>query len=116
MNFEREFLDSLLENQITGTQTMLGNGDKPSDRDVTDGTSNTILAVEAQRDVPLTKPEDIPFDPKLPLPQIGGFTPDGANVLFGDGSVRYIRKTISPAALKALITRAGGEVISSDAD
>jgi len=104
-----------LENQITGTQTMLGNGDKPSDRDVTDGTSNTILAVEAQRDVPLTKPEDIPFDPKLPLPQIGGFTPDGANVLFGDGSVRYIRKTISPAALKALITRAGGEVISSDA-
>jgi prepilin-type processing-associated H-X9-DG protein len=104
-----------LENQITGTQTMLGNGDKPSDRDVTDGTSNTILAVEAQRDVPLTKPEDIPFDPKLPLPQIGGFTADGANVLFGDGSVRYIRKTISPAALKALITRAGGEVISSDA-
>lgn len=53
-----------LENQITGTQTMLGNGDKPSDRDVTDGTSNTILAVEAQRDVPLTKPEDIPFDSK----------------------------------------------------
>ena len=94
---------------------MLGNGDKPSDRDVTDGTSNTILAVEAQRDVPLTKPEDIPFDPKLPLPQIGGFTEHGANVLFGDGSVRYIRKTISPAALKALITRAGGEVISSDA-
>jgi len=104
-----------LENQITGTQTMLGNGDKPSERDVTDGTSNTILVVEAQRDVPLTKPEDIPFDPKLPLPQIGGFTPDGANVLFGDGSVRYIRKTISPAALKALITRAGGEVIRSDA-
>ena len=99
---------------FTGAQTMLGKGDKPSFMDVTDGSSNTILAVEAQREVPWTKPEDIPFDPELPLPQIGGFTPDGTNVLFGDGSVRYIKKTINPAVLKALITRAGGEVISTD--
>ncbi len=101
---------------FTGAQTMLGNGDKPSIANVRDGCANTLLAVEAQRDVPWTKPEDIPFDPDLPLPQIGGFTPDGANVVFGDGSVRYIRKAIvSPATMKALITRDGGEVLSSDA-
>jgi prepilin-type processing-associated H-X9-DG protein len=99
---------------FSGKQTILGSGDKPSLLSVTDGTSNTILAVEANRDVAWTKPEDIPFDPELPLPQIGGFTPDGANVAFGDGSVRYIKKTISPAVLKALVTPAGGEVISSD--
>jgi hypothetical protein len=99
---------------FTGKLTMLGKGDKPSFVDITDGTSNTILAVEAQREVPWTKPEDIPFDPELPLPQIGGFAPYGATVLFGDGSVRSIKKTIGPAAMKALITRAGGEVISSD--
>ncbi len=100
---------------FTGAQTMLGKGDKPSYADVTDGASNTILAFEAKRNVPWTKPEDIPFDPKLPVPQIGGFTQDGANVVFGDCSVRYLRKAInSPAVLKALITRAGGEVISSD--
>ncbi len=93
---------------------MLGKGDKPTFTDVTDGTSNTILAVEAKREVPWTKPEDIPFDPELPLPQIGGFSPDGTNVLIGDGSVRYIKKTIGPAVMKALITRDGGEVVSSD--
>ena len=99
---------------FTGAQTMLGKGDKPSFMDITDGTSNTFLAVEAQRDIPWTKPEDIPFDPGLPLPQIGGFTPDGANVLLGDGSVRYIKKSIRPEVMKALITRAGGEVVSAD--
>ncbi len=100
---------------FTGAQTLLGKGDKPSFTDVTDGLSNTILAVEAKREVPWTKPEDIPFDPQLPLPQIGGFTPDGANVLFGDGSVRTLKSTINPTVMKALITRAGGEVIASDA-
>jgi len=101
---------------FTGPQTMLGKGDKPSYADVTDGASNTILAVEAKRDVPWTKPEDIPFDPRLPVPPIGGFTQDGATVVFGDCSVRYLRKAIkSPEVMRALITPAGGEVINSEA-
>jgi hypothetical protein len=96
---------------FTGPETILGKGDKPSFVDVTDGTSNTILAVEAKRDIPWTKPEDIPFDSKLPLPEVGGFSPDGFDALFGDGSVRHIKKSINPILFKALITRAGGEVI-----
>jgi hypothetical protein len=99
---------------FTGPDTMLGKGDKPFVADVTDGTSNTLLAVEAKREIPWTKPEDIPFDPQGPLPELGGFSPDGFNALFGDGSVRFIKNTAAPAVLKALITRAGGEVISSD--
>jgi prepilin-type processing-associated H-X9-DG protein len=86
----------------------------PSLMQFTDGTSNTILAVEAKRDVPWTKPEDIPFDPNVPLPELGGFTPDGFNALFADGSVRYLKKLIAPTTLKALITRDGGEVLSND--
>jgi len=87
----------------------------PTFMDFTDGISNTILAVEAKRNIPWTKPEDIPFNPNGPLPELGGFTPDGFNACFADGAVRYLKKAINPIAFKALITRAGGEVISSDA-
>ncbi len=38
----------------------------------------------------------------------------GANFVMGDGSVRFIRDTISPAAFSAMGTRAGGEVINVD--
>ena len=86
----------------------------PGIMQITDGTSNTILAVEAQREIPWTKPEDIPFFPNGPMPELGGFTPDGFNAAFADGSVRYIKKAIKPNVLKALITRDGGEVISLD--
>jgi hypothetical protein len=80
----------------------------------TDGTSNTILTTEAAKAVPWTKPQDIDFDPKaadlkgLGLDDVGGF-----NAGLADGSVRHIAKTIDIKTLKALITRAGGEVIPS---
>src|SRR5262249_42832414 len=99
---------------FSGKEALLGSGSNPVIADITDGMHRTILAVEAHREVPWTKPEDIPFDATNPLPQLGGFTPEGANVLFGDGSVKYIKKTSSQDLLKALITRAGGEVVSSD--
>jgi prepilin-type N-terminal cleavage/methylation domain-containing protein/prepilin-type processing-associated H-X9-DG protein len=38
----------------------------------------------------------------------------GANVLFGDGSVKFIKSTINQKIWWALGTRAGGEVVSSD--
>jgi prepilin-type processing-associated H-X9-DG protein len=77
---------------FTGKDTLLGSGSNPVIADISDGMHRTILAVEARREIPWTKPEDIPFDAAMPLPQIGGFTPDGANVLFGDGSVSISRK------------------------
>jgi prepilin-type processing-associated H-X9-DG protein len=38
----------------------------------------------------------------------------GANVVFADGSVHFLRDSISLATLRALSTRAGGEVIAED--
>lgn len=42
------------------------------------------------------------------------FHTGGCNFLLGDGSVRFIRQTISTFTMSALVTRAGGEVISGD--
>ena len=82
---------------------------------ITDGTSNTILAIECQREVPWTKPEDIDYDPKnFPgpaIPELKPFAEEGFVSLFADGSARFLKKAITPSVLKALISRAGGEVI-----
>jgi prepilin-type processing-associated H-X9-DG protein len=40
--------------------------------------------------------------------------PGGANVLMGDGSVRFIRQSINLLTWQALSSRCGGEVISAD--
>ena len=41
--------------------------------------------------------------------------PGGINSLFCDGSVRFIKTAINPKVWHALITKAGGEVVSQDA-
>jgi hypothetical protein len=74
------------------------------------------MIVEAAEAVPWTKPVDLPFDPKKPLPKLGGLFDGNFNVVLGDGSVRWINKTIHPDALKAFITPNGGEVIPFDFD
>ena len=40
--------------------------------------------------------------------------PGGANMLFGDGSVRFLKETTAQPVLMALGTRNGGEVVSAD--
>jgi prepilin-type processing-associated H-X9-DG protein len=38
----------------------------------------------------------------------------GANVLLGDGSVRFIKSTVNVVSWQAVGTRRGGEVVSAD--
>jgi hypothetical protein len=83
-------------------------------RDILDGTSNTIMFVEAANAVPWTKPEDLPYDPDKPLPKLGGLFPGGFNAALCDGSVRFVPKTVSEKTLRAAITRSGGEVLGPD--
>jgi prepilin-type processing-associated H-X9-DG protein len=77
---------------------------------ITDGLSNTIMAVEAKRDIPWTKPEDLAYDAKKPLPKFGGYYPEGFNAAFCDGSVRFLSNSIAEQVMRAIITRSGGEV------
>ncbi|MGO9470436.1 MAG: DUF1559 domain-containing protein [Isosphaeraceae bacterium] len=65
---------------LTGETTTFGaaaRGKEPAHTiaDISDGMSNTIMAVEAKREIPWTKPEDIPFDPKGALPELAGSIP-----------------------------------------
>jgi len=48
------------------------------------------------------------------LAKVSSNHPGGANVCFGDGSVKFIKSTISIPTWWALGTRANGEVISAD--
>jgi prepilin-type processing-associated H-X9-DG protein len=79
--------------------------------DVTDGTSNTLLVAESKEPVPWTAPEDMSAAGGI---HPGSHHPNGFNALFADGSVRFIKYVVSPAVIDALLTRAGGEVVSSD--
>jgi hypothetical protein len=82
---------------------------------VTDGTSNTIFAVQAFEQVPWAAPRDFKYDPNGPLPKFGHPEMRGVfHVLMVDGSVRVMRDTVSDRTLRAMITRNGGEVVEHD--
>ncbi len=76
-----------------------------------DGLSNTILVVEAKRDIPWTKPEDIPYDPQKPIPELGGVFPGGFHAVLADGSVEFIPDGFEPKDLRTLITTSGNEAL-----
>ena len=48
------------------------------------------------------------------LSAIGSLHPGGANVVMGDGSVRFLSQSLPQATLSMLCTRADGEVITGD--
>jgi len=78
-------------------------------QDIKDGTSNTIMIVEAGTAVPWTKPEDIVFAPQQPLPRLGGSL-GGFNVLMVDASVRFIRAgSVPEQTLRNAITINDGQ-------
>jgi prepilin-type processing-associated H-X9-DG protein len=80
--------------------------------DITDGIGNTIMIAEAATPVPWTKPDDLDFTPDGPLPRLGWHYNNRCHMLFVDGHVAAIRNTVSPATLRALITRNGGEMVN----
>lgn len=46
--------------------------------------------------------------------EIFSFHPGGANCLFGDGSVKFMKATTNLVVLRSVVTLAGGEVVSAD--
>ncbi len=102
---------------FVGKGALFEEGEGLGIQNVTDGTSNTIMVVESKDAVPWSKPDDLKFD-MAAKPSLNGAAsshPGGFNAAFADGSVRFIKNAVNLITFKALITRASGEVVSSDA-
>lgn len=80
---------------------------------IRDGTSNTILMVEADSDAAViwTKPDDLTIDLKRPLEHLGKLRPQGFLAVMADGSVHAIAIDRGNEFVKALFTAQGGEPI-----
>lgn len=74
----------------------------------TDGTSNTILIVEAGNAVPWTKPEDLHYAEDEPLPELGGLFPDVIHAAFADGKVHTLTRKYDETQLRYAITISDG--------
>src|SRR5262249_20600373 len=82
---------------------------------IPDGTSNTIMAVEATTAVPWTKPADIPFDMKKEVPKFGKAFGERPLAVMCDGSTRVLDlKRISKETLKNAINPSDGNVLGQD--
>lgn len=95
---------------FTGKDALFGTGKKTL-VGITDGTSNTIMTVEAGDPVIWTKPADVAYDAKKPLPNLGGMFDGNFNVGLVDGSVMWVRKGFDEKTMRGAITPNGGEVI-----
>jgi beta-lactamase regulating signal transducer with metallopeptidase domain len=78
---------------------------------IPDGSGDTILFVEAKRNIPWTKPEDIPFDPNKPVPEVGGFVEGQFSAAFADAHAARMRTDKIKDQLKWLIMRNDGHPI-----
>lgn len=93
-------------------------------RDFRDGTSNTILIVEARDGVPWTKPADLQYDPTGPLPPLGKTyrarrllpvqQPKWFRAAMADGHSVSVPHSISEATLRSAITRNGEDQLGPD--
>tara|TARA_R110002095_G_scaffold150422_1_gene130093 strand:- start:210076 stop:210651 length:576 start_codon:yes stop_codon:yes gene_type:complete len=104
--------DGYALSHFVGNKLVLKSGTDISFKEMHDGTSNTIMAMEIGEHfkpwgdpTSLTEPVNVIGPDKKTLSEGRSF------ILMGDGRVRFINKNIAPAILKALSTPAGGEEV-----
>lgn len=122
----REFQDPTPGNNITtatpyrcfvgGGAVFTPDGKPVPINSVSDGTSNTFLFVEAFDTVPWAQPKELTYSTTAPLPKLGSAAANrgGFNAAMADGSVRFIRNTVSDATLRKYIEKADGQLITEE--
>jgi hypothetical protein len=79
---------------------------------ITDGSSNTLVVAEAADPVVWTKPDELEYDPKKPVPKLGGVFEAGFHGLFADGSVKFLPKSTDEQTVRNLIDAGDGNVVN----
>ena len=108
----------------TGPKTVGANPKGTAIRDIADGTSNTLLVVEAcGAQIVWTEPRDVDVSVQPTGINLKGNAPGhsagwlssyhagGTQALLADGSVRFVSAKSDPAVLKKLATVDGGELV-----
>lgn len=84
-------------------------------RSFADGTSNTILAVEAAEPCVWSKPDDLPYDAMKPLPKLGGLFNGDFHVVFADGTVKTgSSKKMDADEFRLLLTMSDGQNMNAE--
>lgn len=98
---------------LTGENTLFPGDRAISFKEITDGTSNTLMIVEADDAAAViwTKPEDLEFDVENPKKHLGNLHPNGIFITtVGDGSVLQISaKTTSEEKMRNWLLRNDGK-------
>jgi prepilin-type processing-associated H-X9-DG protein len=97
----------------TGPNTLFDGEKGAGIQAIIDGTSNTVMAVEANADraVVWTAPDDLEIDADDPHDGLGEFQPGLIMVLFADGSVHQLPATLDAETLANLFNPRDGNVI-----
>jgi type II secretory pathway pseudopilin PulG len=98
---------------ISGPGTVFPGNQKVKFANITDGTSNSAMFVEADPGsaVEWTRPVDWKMDPDDPMQGLGHLRPGGFNVVLCDGSVHFISNMMDPANWRNIVTIADGNAI-----
>jgi len=98
---------------VVGKDTVFPGREAIPIKEIKDGTSNTIMAVEVDDEhaVIWTKPDDLAFDPDNPAKGLGGLYKGGFLAAFCDGAIHVLPKDLDPDTLRALFSRAGKDTI-----
>ncbi|MSR58161.1 MAG: DUF1559 domain-containing protein [Planctomycetaceae bacterium] len=97
---------------LTGPNTAFPEGRGMGLKEFTDGPGETLLLVEARRDIPWTKPADIPYEGAATRPLLGASRQSGFLCLTADGAVHAIGSEVPNDEFQALATRRGGDTVS----
>lgn len=102
--------------EVTGEHTAFPPKNGVEIKQITDGTSNTVLVLEVddQHAVPWTKPEGIPFQNENPVSGLAGQSAEGFVTLFGDGSVRFIAAKVAADTWRKLLMIDDGQPLPAD--